>query len=426
MKPRIFRIGIKTFSTISKNKMKGKQTRTNSGLSEILMQRIKVSDIAKQVRGVSYKPSDVHEDINENSVILLRANNISDGTINFDDVVYVDKSKVSKDQYLQRGDILVCASSGSKSLVGKAASVTFDTPCTFGAFCKVVRPNEKYVDYLGIFFQSDIYRRRISELALGANINNIRNEHIDSMDLPLYNDDLTHTFVKTISILQSIITHRKQQLLKLDELVKARFVEMFGDPVSNNMNWDTQSVESVCSDIYGGGTPSKAHPEYYENGDIPWVSSKDMKTDIITESQIYINHLGVENSTAKMVPVNSVIMVIRSGILKHTLPVAINAVPITVNQDLKVFLPNKCITAIFLSTLFKILEKDILSGVRAVTADNIEFNSLKQRQIIVPPLDLQKQFTAFIKQLNKSKVVVQKALDEAQLLFDSLMQEYFG
>ena len=127
-----------------------------------------------------------------------------------------------------------------------------------------------------------------------------------------------------------------------------------------------------------------------------------------------------------MVPVNSVIMVIRSGILKHTLPVAINAVPITVNQDLKVFLPNKCITAIFLSTLFKILEKDILSGVRAVTADNIEFNSLKQRQIIVPPLDLQKQFTAFIKQLNKSKVVVQKALDEAQLLFDSLMQEYFG
>ena len=72
------------------------------------------------------------------------------------------------------------------------------------------------------------------------------------------------------------------------------------------------------------------------------------------------------------------------------------------------------------------LEKDILSGVRAVTADNTEFNSLKQRQIIVPPLDLQIQFTAFIEQINKSKVAVQKALDEAQLLFDSLMQEYFG
>ena len=188
------------------------------------MQRIKVSDIAKQVRGVSYKPSDVHNELNENSVILLRANNISDGTINFDDVVYVDKSKVSEDQYLQRGDILVCASSGSKYLVGKAASVSFDLPCTFGAFCKVVRPNKKYTDYLGTFFQSDIYRRRISELALGANINNIRNEHIDSLELPLYNDDITHSFVKTISTIQSIITHRKQQLAKLDKLVKSRFV----------------------------------------------------------------------------------------------------------------------------------------------------------------------------------------------------------
>ena len=234
------------------------------------------------------------------------------------------------------------------------------------------------------------------------------------------------SIVTLLDKVSNIIEARKAELQRFDNLIKARFVEMFGDPVSNNMNWDTQSVESVCSDIYGGGTPSKAHPEYYENGDIPWVSSKDMKTDIITESQIYINHLGVENSTAKMVPVNSVIMVIRSGILKHTLPVAINAVPITVNQDLKVFLPDKCITAIFLSTLFKLLEKDILSGVRAVTADNIEFNSLKQRQIIVPPLDLQKQFTAFIEQLNKLKFVVQQALDKAQLLFDSLMQKYFG
>ena len=72
------------------------------------------------------------------------------------------------------------------------------------------------------------------------------------------------------------------------------------------------------------------------------------------------------------------------------------------------------------------LEKDILSGVRAVTADNIEFNSLKQRQIIVPPLDLQIQFTAFIEQINKSKVAVQNVLTKAETLKKALMQEYFG
>lgn len=185
---------------------------------------------------------------------------------------------------------------------------------------------------------------------------------------------------------------------------QSRFIELFGDSVTNSMGWDTDTVIGVCDDIYGGGTPSKSHPEYYENCDIPWVSSKDMKTDVLYDSQIKINQLGVDNSTAKMVPINSVIMVIRSGILKHTLPVAVNAVPITVNQDLKVFIPSNRILSIFLMHQFKMLEKDILSGVRAVTADNIEFDSLKKREIIVPPMELQEQFAAFVEQTNKSKL----------------------
>ena len=127
-----------------------------------------------------------------------------------------------------------------------------------------------------------------------------------------------------------------------------------------------------------------------------------------------------------MVPVNSVIMVIRSGILKHTLPVAINAVPITVNQDLKVFIPSKRILSVFLMYQFKMLEKDILSGVRAVTADNIEFDSLKKRAIIVPPIELQAQFAAFVEQTDKSKLAIQQSLDKLELLKKSLMQEYYG
>jgi len=228
------------------------------------------------------------------------------------------------------------------------------------------------------------------------------------IDLPPLSEQ--QSIVVQISKVEDIINLRQQELQKLDELVKARFVEMFGDAVHNDRGWKTNSVEEVCSEIYGGGTPSKSHPEYYENGTIPWVSSKDMKTDVITESQIYINKLGVENSTAKMVPINSVIMVIRSGILKHTLPIAINAVPITVNQDLKVFIPNDKILSRFLAIQLKMHEKDILTGVRAVTADNIEFNSLKQRTIIVPPIELQMQFENFVKQLDKSKFIVKEII----------------
>ena len=208
---------------------------------------------------------------------------------------------------------------------------------------------------------------------------------------------------KKLDKLDKIIIQRKKQLQKLDELIQARFVELFGDPVVNDKGWKIDTVEKLCKEIYGGGTPSKSHPEYYEDGNIPWVSSKDMKTDVLNDSQIKINQLGVDNSTARMVPVNSVIMVIRSGILKHTLPVAINAVPITVNQDLKVFIPNERVLTRFLAIQFKMHEKDILSGVRAVTADNIEFNSLKQRELIVPPIELQQEYVTFLEQIDKSK-----------------------
>ena len=136
------------------------------------------------------------------------------------------------------------------------------------------------------------------------------------------------------------------------------------------------------------------------------MSSKDMKTDVLYDSQIKINQLGVENSTAKLVPINSVIMVIRSGILKHTLPVAINAVPITVNQDLKVFIPNDRMLSLFLMFQFKMIEKDILSGVRAVTADNLEFNSLKERKIIVPPIELQGKFVSFVEHIDNMKILL--------------------
>ena len=228
---------------------------------------------------------------------------------------------------------------------------------------------------------------------------------LEKVEFALPSLDVQREIVSILDKIDTLIEKRRLQLKKLDDLIKARFVEMFGDPVLLTKKWDMKSVESVCKDIYGGGTPSKAHPEYYEYGDIPWVSSKDMKTDVITDSQMKINQLGVDNSTAKMVPVGSVIMVIRSGILKHTLPVAINAVPITVNQDLKVFIVGEDILPRFLAIQFKMLERDILSGVRAVTADNIEFNSLKQREIIVPPIRLQEQFADFVSQIDKSKLL---------------------
>lgn len=206
-----------------------------------------------------------------------------------------------------------------------------------------------------------------------------------------------------------------------DALVKSQFIEMFGDPVTNPMGWDTATIGEVCKQILGGGTPSKSCPDYFI-GSIPWVSPKDMKSQYITDSIDHISEEAVENSTAKMIPAFSVLMVIRSGILKHDLPVAINTVPVAINQDMKAFVPGDRITSAFLQQSFRVNESFLLGSVRGFTADNIEFAIIRDMRIVLPPLELQNRFAAFVESTDKSKFAT--ALCRNQTLTAPCEQNY--
>ncbi|NMA48776.1 MAG: restriction endonuclease subunit S, partial [Tissierellia bacterium] len=135
--------------------------------------KVKLEEYIDQIRGVSYSSKDVSNVETDTHVAILRANNIQDDGLNFTDLVYVDKRKIKENQYIKKGDILICASSGSKNLVGKAAQSNKDLEMSFGAFCKVVRTQKIYAPYLGYYFKSRKYRSLISNLSAGANINNM-------------------------------------------------------------------------------------------------------------------------------------------------------------------------------------------------------------------------------------------------------------
>lgn len=388
------------------------------------MKRKKVSELAKQIRGVSYKPEDLHENLDENSVTLLRANNIFEGRINFDDVVYVDKSKVTREQYLCKGDILVCASSGSKQLVGKAASFNFETECTFGAFCKVVRPNQDVANYLSVYFQSNAYRRKISEVAIGANINNIRNEHIDALELPIGSNAENEKVVASFSLLQQIIDGRKQQLQKLDELVKARFVEFFGDMVYNQNGWKMVNLGSVC-DVRDGTHDS---PKYFSEG-YPLVTSKNVtsgRIDFAGCSLICKEDYDKINERSR-VDFGDILMPMIGTVGKPVI-VDVDVDFAIKNVALIKFYENSKVINIFVRALLQSDYFDcvVISKIRGGTQKFISLSDIRKLGICLPPMDTQNEFASFVEQTDKSKVAVQKALDEAQLLFDSLMQKYFG
>lgn len=244
-------------------------------------------------------------------------------------------------------------------------------------------------------------------------------------------DDLNkqHEVVTTLRKVEFVIENRQQQLQKLDELVKARFVEMFGDPIMNPKRYPVHQLSEYISSLTSG---SRGWAQYcVENGTEWFITIKNVKDcHITTDNMQPVN--APDNAEAKRTKVQEGDLLIsitadlgRTGVV--TKEIAEHGAYI--NQHLSCIRVNKEV----LHPLFVAHYMESPAGKEQFTAKNqsavkagLNFNSINSLKLYVPPLKEQEEFITFITQVTKSKVAVQKALDETQLLFDSLMQQYFG
>ncbi len=144
-----------------------------------------VGDVSDLLRGISYSKEQSSQAPLEGMSPILRANNIS-SDLNFDDLVYVERSLISADQLIRKGDILFAMSSGSKKHVGKSAIATQNFNGSFGAFCGLLRVSPSFnAKYLAYFFQSSAFRQHIGDISKGTNINNLKREHILDFEFPV-------------------------------------------------------------------------------------------------------------------------------------------------------------------------------------------------------------------------------------------------
>lgn len=383
--------------------------------------RVKLGEYIEQIRGVSYKPEDICKELNENTVILLRANNIQDGKLNLNDIIYVKKENVKQIQYLMIGDILICTSSGSKNLVGKAVFINKNLTVTFGAFCKVVRPKISCPQYLGHFFNSPYYRNIISNLSAGANINNIRNKDIDELKIFFPSQEEQEKIAAVLDNVSNLITLRKKQLEKLEELVKARFIEMFGDLVINPNNYPILLLSEIAE--YWNGLTYK--PEHVaEKGTIVLRSSNIQNNQLDFKDIIKVN---CKISERQYVQNNDILMCSRNGSAKLVGKVALIK---NLFEPMSFGAFMMIIRSQYFSYLLLYFQMDAFKTQIATSAtttiNQITKNMLNEIRLPVPNMTIINQFTTFFTKVDKQKLTIQQSLDKLEILKKALMQEYFG
>jgi type I restriction enzyme S subunit len=155
-------------------------------------------------------------------------------------------------------------------------------------------------------------------------------------------------------------------------------------------------VKYVCR-FAGGGTPDKGNIEYW-NGEIPWVSPKDMKSSEIVDTEDHITKAGLDSSATKLVEIGAVLIVMRSGILRHSIPVAINRVPVTLNQDMRALIPAPILEPRYLARLIEGHQHQLLDvwSKEGTTVESLESDLVADTEIAIPPLIEQRAIADYL------------------------------
>ena len=280
-----------------------------------------------------------------------------------------------------------------------------------------IAPNESVLT-LDYFFHY-MCSLRLETLAEATTVPSVKKSLIEKLDIPLpslLEQEKISTMLNKVS---ELITLRREQLAKLDQLVKSRFIELFGDPKYNKTNLVKIGEIGVLT---SGGTPSRAKPEYFE-GDIRWYSAGELNSLYLPDSVEHISETALQQSPAKLFNKGTLMIgmydtaAFKMGILTEDS---------SSNQACANLNPQQGYSVVWLYYLFDIMKPIFLQERQGVRQKNLSLSKINEFEVPCAPFELQDQFAAFVEQTNKSKLVIQQSLDKLELLKKSLMQEYFG
>ena len=297
---------------------------------------------------------------------------------------------------------------------------------------KVLDDNQLRIRYFMYYLKSQHFKNQLFKQITGSAQLNYGPSHLKKMIMPLINLSKQDEIIACMDKVQSIIEMRQQELVKLDDLIKARFVEMFGDPANNEKGFIKAPMGeymTVLTDFSSNGSYKTLDSGVimYDEPNYAWmVRTTDLESGDMTAIK-YIDEEAYELLAKSKIYGGEIIMNKIGSAGKIYLMPQID-IPASLGRNTFMFRYDERINVKFLYHLLtsEYGQREIQQYVRGAVTKTITKNDVRAVLIIVPPIELQNEFESFVHQVDKSKVAVQKALDETQLLFNSLMQEYFG
>ena len=287
---------------------------------------------------------------------------------------------------------------------------------------KVLDEKQLRIRYFMYYLKSEHFKQQLFKQITGSAQLNYGPSHLKKMIMPLIDLNDQDEIVSYMDKVQNIIEKRQQELYRLDDLIKARFVEMFGDPVSNSYGLPEATLPELGE--FGRGI-SKHRPRNDPKllgGDYPLIQTGDVANAglYITSYNSTYSEFGLKQS--KMWEKGTLCITIAANIAKTAILTFDACFPDSVVG----FTSNEKTNNIFIHYWFLFFQAILESQAPESAQKNINLKILSELRAIVPEKEKQDEFVDFIHQVDKSKVVVQKSLDETQMLFDSLMKKYFG
>lgn len=286
-----------------------------------------------------------------------------------------------------------------------------------------------YIPYLYYFMEG--YVKELRKQAIGGVIKYIKLGNLTEALIELPDIDTQKAVVEVLDKVKRVLDSRDLELIKLDDLIKARFIELFGNPITNEKCWNqvplstcVESIDNGKSFVCDSEARQGTSPAVLKLSAATYGNYRPEENKAILDEKQFVEEAAVHSgdllftrkNTPELVGMCAYIYKTPDGLMLPDLIFRLN----TTKRCNKIF-------------LWKLINHDLFRGcIQAIATgsaksmSNISKERLLKIKVILPPNDLQEQFAAFVAQTDKSKAVVQKALDETQLLFDSLMQKYFG